>query len=57
MQLVEMVEVMVTMMLATAMATKEGGELEVLADKAGLQVDIVVAAGEVVVGIIVEEGW
>ena len=55
MQLVEMIEVMVTMMLATTMASKEGEGLEVLANEADLQVDIVVEADEVLVGITVEE--
>ena len=55
MQLVEMMEVMVTMMLATTMASKEAEGLEVLANEANLQVDIVVEADEVLVGITVEE--
>ena len=46
---------MVTMMLATTMASKEGEELEVLADEADLQVDAMVEAGEVVVAIMVKE--
>ena len=44
------------MMLATTMASKEEEGLEVLADEADLQVDTVVEAGKVVVGIMVEEG-
>ena len=56
MQLVEMVEVMVTMMLATTMTSKEGEGLEFLANEADLQVDIVAEAGEVLLGIMVEQG-
>ena len=55
MQLVGMVEVMVTMMLVTTMASKEGQGLEVLADEVDLQADITVETGKVVVGIMVEE--
>ena len=49
-QMVEMVEVIVTMMLLTT-TSKDGKGLEVPAD----QVDVVVQTGEVVVGIIGEE--
>ena len=49
-QMVEMVEVIVTMMLLTT-ASKEREMLEVRAD----QVDVVVQTGKVVVGIIGEE--
>ena len=48
--MVEMVEVIVTMMLLTT-TSKDGEGLEVPAD----QVDVVVQTGEVVVGIIGEE--
>ena len=51
MQLVKMV----TMMLATKMARKEGEGQQVLAEEADLQVDIRVEADEMVVGM-VEEG-
>ena len=51
MQLVEMV----TMMLATKMASKEGEGQQVLAEEADLQVDIRVEADKMVVGM-VEEG-
>ena len=56
MQLVEMVEGMVKMVLATTTANKEGGVLQDLAEEADLQVDVVVEAGEVMVGIMVKEG-
>lgn len=55
MQLVGMVEVTVTTMLVTTMANKEEEGLEVLEDHVDLQVDVVVEAGEVVVGIMLEE--
>ena len=55
MQLVEMVEVMGTMMLETTTASKEGEGLQVLAEEADLQVDVGVEAGEVVVEMMVEE--
>lgn len=45
---------MVTMTLTT-MASKEGEGLEAPTDKADLQVDTVIEAGEMVVGIMVEE--
>ena len=48
MQLVEMV----TMMLATKMASKEGEGQQVLAEEADLQVDIRVEADEMVVGMV-----
>ena len=51
MQLVEMV----TMALLTTMASKEGEGLEAPTNKADLQVDTVIEAGKVVVGIMVEE--
>ena len=55
MGLVEMLEVMVTMMLVTTMASEEGKGLEVLAENADLQVYVVVEAGKMVVKIMVEE--
>lgn len=55
MGLVEMLEVMVTMMLVTTMASEEGKGLEVLAENADLQVYVVVEAGKMVVEIMVEE--
>lgn len=55
MQLVGMVEVTVTTMLVTTMDNKEEEGLEVLEDHVDLQVDVVVEAGEVVVGIMLEE--
>ena len=48
MQLVKMV----TMMLATKMASKEGEGQQVLAEEADLQVDIRVEADEMVVGMV-----
>ena len=48
MQLVEMV----TMMLGTKMASKEGEGQQVLAEEADLQVDIRVEADEMVVGMV-----
>ena len=55
MQLAEMVEEMVTRMLLTTMASKDGEGIEVLTDETDLQVNAMVEAGEVVVVIMMEE--